>query len=119
MTAGGAIVFTRMLVMPARTGDVVTLSCNGRKCPFKTRRVSVRKDGATLSLLRQVRASRLRDNATFVVRDHAPRHDRLNTRDSRRSRATSSLDRAACARARAAGALPRSSTRLTVKTVRP
>ncbi len=68
VTAGGAIVFTRMLVTPARTGDVVTLSCNGRKCPFKTRRVRVRRNRSTLSLLRQVKRVRLRPKATFVVR---------------------------------------------------
>jgi hypothetical protein len=68
VTATGAFVFTRLQVVPARAGDVVTLSCNGRRCPFKTRRVRVRKNRSTLSLLRQVRRVRLRHGATFVTR---------------------------------------------------
>ena len=68
VTAGGAIVFTRLLVAPARVGDVVTLSCAGRRCPFKTRKVRVRKNSSTLSLLRQVKRVRLRRKSTFVVR---------------------------------------------------
>jgi hypothetical protein len=68
VTARGAILFTRLLVTPARAGDVVTLSCAGRRCPFKTRRVRVRKNRSTLSLLPQVKRVRLRRKATFVVR---------------------------------------------------
>ena len=71
-TASGAIVFTRLKVEPSRAGDVVTLSCNGRGCPFKRRTVSVRKDRATLSLLRYVRRARLRNGAIFVVRITRP-----------------------------------------------
>jgi hypothetical protein len=68
VSAAGAIGFTRLQVVPARVGDVVTLSCKGRGCPFKTRKVSVRTDRSTLSLLPYVRRVRLRNGATFVVR---------------------------------------------------
>jgi hypothetical protein len=85
VTDSGAIFFTRLQVAPARAGDVVALSCKGRGCPFKTRKVSVRKDRATLSLLRLVTASR------------APKPS-VNTRGSTRARATSRRAFAACAR---------------------
>ena len=68
VAAGGAILFTRMLVAPARVGDVITLSCAGPRCPFKTRKTRVRKNRSTLSLLRQVKQVRLRPKSTFVVR---------------------------------------------------
>jgi hypothetical protein len=68
VTRTGAIVFTRLQVAPARAGDVVTLSCKGRWCPFKTRKVRVRKNRSSLSLLRQVKRGRLRTRATFIVR---------------------------------------------------
>jgi hypothetical protein len=72
VTRSGAIFFKRLQVVPARVGDVVALSCKGRGCPFKARRVSVRKNGATLSLLRQVKRARLRNGARVVVRVTRP-----------------------------------------------
>jgi hypothetical protein len=72
VTKAGAIVFARLQVVPARVGDVITLSCKGRGCRFKTRKVSVRKDRATLSLLRYVTRVRLRNGATFEVRVTRP-----------------------------------------------
>jgi hypothetical protein len=68
VTGAGAIVFTRLQVAPVRAGDVVTLSCKGRGCGFKSRKVSVTKDRSTLSLLRYVKRVRLRNRATFAVR---------------------------------------------------
>jgi hypothetical protein len=72
VTDSGAIFFKRLQVVPARAGDVVRLSCQGRGCPFKARTVNVRKNGTTLSLLRQVKRARLRSGATFIVRVTRP-----------------------------------------------
>ncbi|HET8953297.1 MAG TPA: FG-GAP-like repeat-containing protein [Solirubrobacteraceae bacterium] len=68
VTAAGAIKFTRLSVTPGRTGDRVTLSCKGRGCTFKSRRVRVRKNRASLSLLPQVKQVRLRKGAILTVR---------------------------------------------------
>ncbi|HEX6053909.1 MAG TPA: FG-GAP-like repeat-containing protein, partial [Gemmatimonadaceae bacterium] len=83
-TRSGAIFFTRLRVAPASVGDVVTMSCKGRGCPFKSRRVRVRKNAASLSLRRQVRRARLRNGASFVIRVTRPgtigRYLQLNMR---------------------------------------
>jgi hypothetical protein len=68
VTRSGAIKFTRLQVVPARAGDTVTLTCKGKGCKFKMRKVRVGKNRATFSLLPKVKRVRLRRNATFVVR---------------------------------------------------
>jgi hypothetical protein len=96
VTAAGAIRFTRLRLVPARIGDRITLSCTGRGCPFKTRRVRVRKSRSSLSLLGQVKRVRLRNGAAFVVRVTRPGTIGQYTRLTVRKRGLS--PRASCLR---------------------
>jgi hypothetical protein len=64
--AGRYTVFAKLSVSPVRRGDTFRLTCSGRGCPLKRVRVQATKSRGSLSLLRHLRAAKLRKGA--VVR---------------------------------------------------
>jgi hypothetical protein len=52
--------FTRLYVRDVPAGSVVTLACRGKSCPFKTRRVIVKRATRVLSLVSRFKGKRLR-----------------------------------------------------------
>jgi hypothetical protein len=60
-------VFTDLFVRRARGGSTIRLRCNGRGCPFRSKRIQVRRDQAKLSLRKLVRGARLRPGARLRV----------------------------------------------------
>jgi hypothetical protein len=64
--------FTSLYVRDVPAGTRVTLRCQGRGCPFKTKAVTVKRATKRLSLLEHVKRARLRKGARFEVRVARP-----------------------------------------------
>jgi hypothetical protein len=60
--------FAALTVKPVRAGDTARLSCRGRGCPLRDRRIAVRADRKRLKLIRYLRGVRLRRGARVTLR---------------------------------------------------
>jgi Tol biopolymer transport system component len=64
--------FTSMTVKPVRKGDRLRLTCKGPGCEIKKKTIKIRKNAKKLSLLRQLKGSKLRKGAVVRLRVTRP-----------------------------------------------
>ena len=60
-------VITDLFVRRARGGSTIEVRCSGRGCPFKTKRVNVKRDAARLSLKSLLRKAKLRPKTKLRI----------------------------------------------------
>ncbi len=66
-------VFLELGIRRARAGSTVRMRCRGRGCPFRSKRVKIRRNRAKVTIRRPLRRAQLRPGARFDVRVTRPR----------------------------------------------